>query len=358
MKGEKIAIIGTVGIPAKYGGFETLVEYLTKELGLNHDFTVYCSSKNYSSKIKKHNNAILKYIPLKANGVQSIPYDIISLLFASKKADTILILGVSGCLILPLYRFFYKSKKLIVNIDGLEHRREKWGKLARRFLKLSERLAIKYADEIIADNQGIVDYVKKEYNHDSNLITYGANHVKAIKLSNEVIKKYNLPNDYGFKVCRIEPENNVKLILNAFSKSNHSLVIIGNWKNSDYGVNLYNEYNNYNNLWLLNPIYDQDILNQIRSNSRIYIHGHSAGGTNPSLVEAMFLGLPIVSFDVNYNRETTFNQALYFKDSHSLNIILDNVKSNELSSLSLLMKEIAVKNYTWELISEKYSQLF
>ena len=113
MINKKIAVIGTVGIPAKYGGFETLVEYLTKELNKKFDFTVYCSSKSYEEKIKTHNNSKLKYIPIKANGIQSIFYDIISLFSASKKADTILVLGVSGCVILPIYRFFFKKKNLL-----------------------------------------------------------------------------------------------------------------------------------------------------------------------------------------------------------------------------------------------------
>lgn len=356
---KKIAIIGTVGIPAKYGGFETLVEYLTKHLGSNHELVVYCSSKNYPIKLREHNNATLKYIPLKANGIQSVFYDIISLFMATSKADVILILGVSGCIILPIYRLFYNKKKLVINIDGLEHRREKWSKWAKRFLKLSEKLAIKHANELIADNQGIVDYVKKEYQHESNLITYGADHVKKIILSEEVVQKYNLPNQYAFKVCRIEPENNIHLILDAFKQNNKfPLVIIGNWNNSNYGLRLFNKYKDDENLRLLSPIYDQDVLNQIRGNSRLYIHGHSAGGTNPSLVEAMFSGLPVIAFDVNYNRATTFNEALYFKNTKDLSKLLNSIESSLLNKISLKMKEIADENYTWELISEQYSKLF
>ena len=131
---KKISIIGTVGIPAKYGGFETLTEYLTKNLHKDYDMTVYCSSKSYEEKIDTHNGAKLKYINLNANGVQSIPYDIISIFSSLKFADTLLILGVSGCIILPFIRLFSK-KRIIVNIDGLEWKREKWGKGAKWFLK-------------------------------------------------------------------------------------------------------------------------------------------------------------------------------------------------------------------------------
>ena len=135
---RKIAIIGTVGIPAKYGGFETLTEHLTKELGRSYVMTVYCSSKAYKNKLKSYHNAQLKYINLNANGVQSIPYDIISVFKSLRNSDALLILGVSGCIVLPFVKLISK-KKIIINIDGLEWRREKWGKFIKWFLKYSEK---------------------------------------------------------------------------------------------------------------------------------------------------------------------------------------------------------------------------
>ena len=135
---KKLAIVGTVGIPAKYGGFETLTEYITKDLSEEYDITVFCSSKSYEEKIERHNNCHLEYINLNANGVQSIPYDILSLIKALRFADTILILGVSGCISLPFLKFFSKKTKLVTNIDGLEWKRDKWNKYAKWFLKFSE----------------------------------------------------------------------------------------------------------------------------------------------------------------------------------------------------------------------------
>ena len=134
---KKIAIIGTVGLPSNYGGFETLTEYLTKDLGDRFDITVFCSSTSYKTKLKTHNNAKLKYLPLNANGIQSILYDIISIFYALLFADTLLILGVSGCVVLPLVKLI-STKKIIVNIDGIEWRRAKWGRFSKSFLKYSE----------------------------------------------------------------------------------------------------------------------------------------------------------------------------------------------------------------------------
>jgi glycosyltransferase involved in cell wall biosynthesis len=350
----EVGIVGTVGIPANYGGFETLTEFLTQQLGQKLRFTVFCSSKAYPSKLKNHNNANLIYIPLAGNGIQSILYDIISIFKAAKTCDTIIILGVSGCIVLPIFRLFYKYKKIIINIDGLEYLREKWNKYISKFLKYSERLAIKHADIIITDNKVIKNYVLKEYNKDSVLIAYGGDHAKTSILSEEVKNKYALPHNYAFKVCRIEPENNIHVVLDAFSKFKYPLVIIGNWQKSNYGITLKVKYSIYDNLYLLDPIYDQNILDQIRSNSKIYIHGHSAGGTNPSLVEAMSLGLPVFAFDVPFNRATTFYKARYFKSDIDLLKLLSESNPEDLTEISNNMLKIAQKEYTWENIAQKY----
>lgn len=354
---KSIAIIGTVGIPAVYGGFETLTEHLTQQLGKKLRFTIYCSSKAYSKKLKTHNNAVLKYIPLKGNGIQSIFYDIISLFHAARKNDTILVLGVSGCIILPIFRFFYKSKRLIINIDGLEHRREKWNKYIKIFLKYSEKVSMKYADEIITDNAAIKKYVLDEYAKESTLIAYAGNQVEALSLSSEIKNKYSIPETYAFKVCRIEPENNIRLILDAFSNSSLPLVIIGNWSNNRYGRNLKEDFKGKKNIYLIDPIYDQNILNQIRSNCILYLHGHSAGGTNPALVEAMNLGLPVFTFDCAYNRATTLNKAIYFKNVSELNELINKTSNETLKTLGETMYQIAKEKYTWEKISNQYFQL-
>jgi glycosyltransferase involved in cell wall biosynthesis len=356
---KKIAIIGTVGLPAKYGGFETLTEYLTKHLSGKFDITVYCSSKFYHKKLKSHNGARLKYIPLNANGVQSIIYDIISIFSALRFADTLLILGVSGCIVLPVIRVFIK-KKIIVNIDGLEWKRAKWGKAAKWFLKFSERVAVKYSDIIIADNKVIQDYVLAEYGKKAKLIAYGADHTCKEALSMEVLNQFPfLSEKYAFKVCRIEPENNVHLILEAFSEySGLNIVMVGNWNNSNYGKQLKLEFNTYENIYLLDPIYDQHILNQIRYNCYIYVHGHSAGGTNPSLVEAMYLELPVLAYDVPYNLETTHQKALYFNDSKTLTSLLKSVQDHDLVKTSKALKAIADEFYTWDIITKQYASLF
>lgn len=356
---KKISIIGIVGLPAQYGGFETLTQYLVDYLRDKYDFTVFCSAKNYDERLESYQGAKLHYINLSANGVQSIPYDIISIFKALRLSDTLLVLGVSGCIVLPFVKFF-SHKKIVVNIDGLEWRREKWGRFARIFLKFSEKLAVKWADIIISDNKVIQDYVFDEYGVESKLIAYGADHVKKLPISDALLEKYPfLKNKYAFSVCRIEPENNIHLILDAFSQhSDMDLVIVGNWQNSEYSRSLKVNYSRYAHIHLLDAIYDSDILGEIRSNCYLYLHGHSAGGTNPSLVEAMYLGLPIFAFDVAYNKVSTQAKARYFKDAVELETLLRNLDTKELEDIASDMRNIAHRDYIWEKIAHAYADIF
>lgn len=357
----KVAIIGTVGLPASYGGFETLTEYITKYLSNNYDITVYCSAKNYEEQISHYNGTSLQYINLHANGIQSIPYDIISILKAWKNSDTLLILGVSGCIVLPFIKHLGK-KKIIVNIDGLEWKRQKWNKYAKWFLKFSESLAVKHADIVITDNKVIQNYVETEYGQKSELIAYGADHVQKLEISQDLLQQFSfLKGKYAFTVCRIEPENNIHILLDSFDKFQElPLTIVGNWSKSDYGKKLKQKYSTSENIFLLDPIYDQVILDQIRSNCYLYLHGHSAGGTNPSLVEAMYLELPIIAFDVSYNRATTNNKAYYFHDHKELLALLKKIIANDvdLKTCSINMYEIAKKTYLWENIAYQYAAVF
>ena len=354
---KHITIIGTQGVPANYGGFESLVENIIGDnKSPNVNYTVFCSSKDLPLQREEYKGAKLKYIPLSANGVQSIPYDMLSLLKVPKETDVILMLGVSGSLILPLFKPFSK-KKFVINIDGLEHRRDKWGKAARWYLKLSEKMAIKYADVIIADNKGIQDYVKEEYGKESVLIAYGGDHVIRNMKANcekDILTKFALePKDYAITVCRIEPENNCHNILEAFSKTDKKLIFIGNWNRSEYGRNLKEKYSKFSNIIIQDPIYDIDILYALRKNTGMYIHGHSAGGTNPSLVEAMFFGCPILCYDVVYNRASTQEKAYYWKDVDELVDLL-----NRSDLCGEVMRSIAQKEYTWKTIASQYEALY
>jgi len=357
---KKIAIIGTNGLPGKYGGWDQLVNHLTINLRNDFTFIVYTSYTTDDPKLKEYNGAKLKIVPLKANGVQSIPYDIVSMLHAIFTSDVLFICGTSGCIFLPFIRLF--CKKIVLNPDGQEWKRKKWSKPVQWFLKLSESVGVRFSTSVVSDNIKIQEYILENYKKGSSLIEYGGDQVINVPLSEITAKKYNITvGKYAFKVCRIEPENNIHLILEAFLKNkNIDLILIGNWDFSEYGRNLRKQYCQTNNLKLLDPIYDQITLDELRSNCGIYIHGHSVGGTNPSLVEAMNLGICIVSYDVDYNRETTENKAIYFKNSNELIKILEKFENNliNVDQYKKDMKEIATRRYLWSIITEKYANVF
>ena len=271
--------------------------------------------------------------------------------------DVVLILGVSGCLFLPLYRLLFR-KKIVVNIDGLEHKRDKWGKWARKFLRLSERIAVKYADVVIADNKVIQDYVSETYRKPSVLIAYGGDHAVVnvgSSRQHEILGRFGVEaKAYACTICRIEPENNCHLILEAFSKTDIPLVFIGNWNTSAYGREMKAKYGNCSNIRIVDPVYDREQLFVLRKQCLFYIHGHSAGGTNPSLVEAMSCGAPILAFDVGYNRETTGHKACYWSTPEELAALADESREDTSDSMERLANEC----YTWRKVVSQYEAIY
>lgn len=358
---KRVAIIGTQGVPARYGGFETMVENIIGEnCSPNIQYTVFCSSKDLKSSLQHYKGVTLRYTPISANGMQSTIYDVISLLKVMRGYDVIVVLGVSGSLFLPAFRLFNR-KKLIINIDGLEHKRAKWGRFAKLFLRVSEEMALMFSDVVIADNQGIVDYIHQKYRKKTHLIAYGGDHVKR-ELSHpqqeEMLLELKLTAcDYSLAICRIEPENNCHLILDAFMCAQQNLVFIGNWQRSEYGRELKAKFEKQGNITMLESVYDLDILYALRNNCKFYVHGHSAGGTNPSLVEALFFGRPVLAYDVVYNRETTENKANYFENIADLMQQLTKDKTvYEHNAASMV--EIAQRRYTWKIIAGQYENLY
>jgi glycosyltransferase involved in cell wall biosynthesis len=352
---NKVAVIGTVGLPARYGGFETLAHFLVLYLGKGLDLTVYCSGPAYQSRARKYNGAGLKYFPFKANGAQSVIFDCASLVHGCFTSDVLLVLGVSGGIFLPFVQLF--RKRVVLNIGGLEWQRSKWGPLARRFLKLSEAIAVRFAHVLVADNQGIASYLKDEYGLESTLIEYGGDQVSVPAITEQMRRRYPfLESPFAFSVARIQRDNNIEMVLEAFSHpSSHPLVVVGNWAATPYGRELKARFEPYPNLHLLEAIYDQEELNCLRGHCSVYVHGHSAGGTNPALVEAMHLSLPIAAFDVIYNRTTTENKAQYFRTAEELKDLLWRVTIEDWQAQRAVMKAIAERRYRWKLIAEKYA---
>lgn len=353
----KIALIGTVGVPGRYGGFETLADNLVRyhdRVECPGQLTVYCSGPSYPEKAPKYLSAKLRYSRFKANGAQSVIYDIVTMIRAVFEGhNVLLVLGVSGAVLFPIIRLVSRTK-IITNVDGIEWRRDKWKGLARWFLRFSEKTAVRFSHRVIADNQGIADWINESYGVKAEVIAYGGDN--AVEQPPSVADSdlpIALPADYALALCRIEPENNIEMILEAFASAGKPLAFVGNWANSDYGRDVRTRFESYDNIFLIDPIYDAGPLYQVRAGAASYIHGHSAGGTNPSLVEMMHFGIPVVAFDCVFNRNTTENRARFFSSAADL-AELAAVKDETGGDVML---EIARRRYVWDTISREYFDL-
>ena len=361
MRKVKLHIVGTHGVPAKYGGFETLADYLCQNLERVFDITVYCNSKKYQEKKSNYFGANLKYLPIDASGVTGIVYDVISFIHACRAADIILYLSPVGSgFVIPLKYIF--GKKVVVNHGGLnEWEREKLTWLQKKWAKFNHNVAAHSSNVNIADNYHYKQSLKENFGVESTVIRYGGDHVKKIPQSRKDLHfKYPFTDKkYALSISRAQVDNNLHLILKSFeSFISYPLVLISNWNVSDYGKKLYEKYKSSKNIIVLDAIYEKEELDYIRCNAYVYIHSHSRCGTAPSLVEVMNLNLPVISFDIPTNHETTQGKALFFKSAAELKKILLNLDDKVLESNRSNMYHIASSEYTWRTISSQYNRIF
>lgn len=346
----KVAVIGTNGLPAKYGGFETLTQHLVDNLDDEFEFDVYCSQANTSFSDADNSAVRLSVLPLKANGWQSIPYDILSMVLATLRRERILLLGSSGGILVPVLRLL--GKRVVVNVGGVDWKREKWNVLTKVIIQCMEYLAVKFSSVCIVDNKFIGDLYKERYNKKARFIPYGGDHI--IKLaSSDVLEEYDwVHRPFALSVSRAQKDNNIHLLLEAWRKMGAAaplpLVIISNWDSSDYGKDLLSKFSGVDNILMLSAIYDQLVLDSIRSRAQIYLHTHSACGTAPSLVEAMSHGLAVIAFDACANRYTTEDSAWYFSTEEDICRLIMGLHEKDLEENQKSMSEIAKEKYVWE----------
>jgi glycosyltransferase involved in cell wall biosynthesis len=215
---------------------------------------------------------------------------------------------------------------------------------------VSEAIAVRYGQTIIADNQGIADYVAETYGVTPEVIAYGGDHVVTEGIENNEWKDQT----YAFGLCRIEPENNVHMVIEACVQADYPLVFVGNWDANEYGRSLRERYRGAPHVTLLDPIYDQEKLAPLRANCSLYIHGHSAGGTNPSLVEMMMFGRPILAFDCVFNRATLDGLGGYFDSVENLTALLVQGEANNSGGD---IKRLALERYCWSRIRGAYGRV-
>ena len=367
----KIAFISVRGIPNNYGGFEEFAEYISVGLAeRGHDITVY-SPHYHPYQEKDYKGVHIKHIyspELWMGGsVGSFFYDYLSLKDALKKENFDIIYDAGYTSIIPAYiRFNVKKIKhpiFTTNMDGLEYKRAKFSKWARKFLFWEEQMAVKHSHYLIADNMGIQDYYKEKYGKESKFLAYGAtihDHYNA-----DYLKEYGLTeNGYFILVARLEPENNIYMAIDGYLASEQygkkPLVVVGK-TNTPYGKKLVAKYGNNPNIKFVGGIYDFDKLNSVRHFSYAYFHGHSVGGTNPSLLEAMASECFILSHNNVFNHSVLRDNAIYYKSTEDVAKLLndiDNIVYKYKSDFTLDNLDIIRNEYSWEKLIDEHEKYF
>jgi glycosyltransferase involved in cell wall biosynthesis len=356
----KIAILGTRGVPNYYGGFEQFAEFFSVFLAENnHEVYVYNSHNHpYQEKIYKGVNIIHQYDPeFKIGTSGQFMYDLNCILDSRKRNfDIILQLGYTSS---AIWSFLLPKKPTIItNMDGVEWKRSKFSKPVQKLLKFSEKLAIKSSDYLIADSTGIQDHILTNYKKHSTYIAYGATIFD--NPNEEILKEYNLDkNNYNLILARLEPENNIETILDGVVLSNDKtkILIIGNHK-TKFGEYLKKKFINNTNIIFKGAIYNMVHLDNLRYFSNFYFHGHSVGGTNPSLLEAMASKAFILAHNNCFNKAILENNSFYFTNAESVSILINSIIKNDNLQLIQNNFEAIINDFNWNKINGQYLELF
>ncbi|WP_294825117.1 DUF1972 domain-containing protein [uncultured Flavobacterium sp.] len=356
----KIAILGTRGIPNHYGGFEQFAEYFSVYLAnQGHEVYVYNSHDHpYQEKQYRGVNIIHCYDPeYKLGSFGQFIYDFNAIRDSrNRNFDIILQLGYTSS---SIWHFLMPKKPLVItNMDGLEWKRSKYALPMRRFLKFAERLAAVHSDHLVADSLGIQSYLKEEYGKDSAYIAYGAH---PFREPNEgLLAQYSVGKEnYNMVMARFEPENNIDMVLTGVANCSDTttMLVIGKHE-TKYGAYLKDKFKNHSNIRFIGGIYNIEHLNSLRYYSKIYFHGHSVGGTNPSLLEAMASGALIAAHNNDFNKGVLHSNAYYFSSPQEVAALLATLsKNNNLEMVENNFKAIE-KDFNWEKINGEYLQFF
>ncbi|WP_283604166.1 beta 1-4 rhamnosyltransferase Cps2T [Ligilactobacillus salivarius] len=383
---KDVFIVGSKGIPANYGGFETFVDNLvTRQVNPKIKYHVSCMTFDKSVKQYDYNGAECQeiYVP-NIGGAKAILYDLRSLDWA---LDTIKernltdgIVYILACRIGPflhkyIKKFHNHGFKVWVNPDGHEWKRAKWSAPVRKYWKVSEKLMVKNADFLICDSKSIEEYIHEDYrkyNPQTTFIAYGADITPSTLKQDDkkVVDWFNKHdvklNEYFLIVGRFVPENNYETMIKEFMKSkvNKDLVIITNVEKNAFYNSLKEEthFENDKRIKFVGTVYDAELLKFIRENALGYLHGHSVGGTNPSLLEALGSTKINLLYNVGFNKEVGEDSSLYWslEDGSLANKLneVEEISTEKEENFGKLAKQQIIDNYSWEKIVNDYEEQF
>ncbi|MDP5027632.1 MAG: DUF1972 domain-containing protein [Flavobacterium sp.] len=357
----KIAILGTRGVPNYYGGFEQFAEFFSVYLA-DKGHEVYCYNSHnhpYQEKTFHGVHILHQHDPeYKYGTFGQFIYDYNCIMDARKRDfDIIIQLGYTSNSIW----FFLMPKKAIniINMDGLEWKRSKYSWPIQQFLKVAEWLAAKSGDYLVADSLGIQTFLKEKYKKESTYIAYGAHLFDAPNES--ILQQYQVEvGNYNMVMARFEPENNLDMVLEgvALNKEDKTPILVIGKHETKYGAYLKNKFKNFQNIRFIGGIYNLEHLNNLRFFSNLYFHGHSVGGTNPSLLEAMASQALVIAHNNDFNKGVLKENAYYFSNSIEVKKILNTVKKNDNLHFIKNNYQAIANDFNWEKINGDYLQLF
>ncbi|EGJ43042.1 beta 1-4 rhamnosyltransferase Cps2T [Streptococcus sanguinis] len=386
---KSVYIVGSKGIPAKYGGFETFVEKLTAcQKNSNIQYYVACMRENSAKSgiledTFEYNGAICYNIDVpKIGSARAIAYDIAALNkaieLAEQNQDSEPIFYVLACRIGPFIGNIKKKikalgGKLLVNPDGHEWLRAKWSMPVRKYWKISEALMVKHADLLVCDSENIESYIKADYlryTPKTTYVAYGTDTSRSELSANEdkvrswYQEKDIAENEYYLVVGRFVPENNYQAMIKGVmaSHSKKDFVLITNVEENKFYNQLLKDtgFDKDPRIKFVGTVYDQELLKYIRENAFAYLHGHEVGGTNPSLLEALASTKLNLLLDVGFNREVGQNSAIYWKKDELAHVIekAEELSPEAIAELDRKSNQRIANAFTWNKIVADYESLF
>jgi glycosyltransferase involved in cell wall biosynthesis len=358
----RIAMIGTRGVPAAYGGFETAVEEIGSRLAeLGHEVTVYCR-RGSGARPRTHLGMRLVHLPaVRVKVAETLSHSAFSVAHVafSRKYDVAFVFNAANAPFVPALRG--RGIPTAVHVDGLEWKRDKWSGAGKRYYRFAERFAVRTADALIADAQGIADYYDSEYGAPTELLSYGTRILR--KQPTDPLAAVGLePGRFHLVVARFEPENHVDVIIDGYRRSSAQLplVVVGSAPYAaEYTRRVESLAEGDGRIRLLGGVFDQRLLDALYAHALTYAHGHSVGGTNPSLLRAMGAATSVLAWDVGFNREVLGRDGRYFTDPESAARSFDAAEANPglCGTIGLALQERAERIYDWDDVTSGYERL-
>jgi len=355
-----IAMVGTRGVPARYGGFETAVEEIGRRLAARgHDVTIYCRSGNSDPATTYLGMRLVTLPALRRRSLETLSHSGLSVLHLLRhRTDVALVFNAANAPWLPLLRM--ARVPVATHVDGLEWKRAKWGRAGKSYYRWAESASARWSDALIADAAGIQEYYARSFAVPTTLLTYGAPRIDPTRV--ERLGEVGVEaGGYHLVVARFEPENHVDLIVDGYVRSaaRRPLVVVGSAPYADaYTARVRARAEGDPRVRFVGGLWDQELLDQLYAGAHTYFHGHSVGGTNPSLLRAIGAGTATIAYDVSFNREVLRTDGAYFSSSDD---VAREVEASESDEAAVRARGDALRvrsrDYDWDDVTDGYEQL-